>query len=273
MLLATPTWPAAASTRAPAAVDGPPGSATVLAAFPTALYLGLTNGGELLPVVTTDGLRLPTALTIAGPSTALGWGVDPGQTVRVGRGRVELPSATLLVVRRWRPARVPVGSGVVSAWVTGAGQVATGESLRWCEPARVLTRMVVGDPGDGAALDRAVSGLVGAGVGLTPSGDDVLTGVLLGLRLQGCADGVRRLWRAIAPRLDRTTSLSAALLTQARDGYAVDPVVRLAKALVSGSRPEVERAVAKVLQVGHTSGADLLGGLAGCLQSLEGAHR
>lgn len=272
MVLAPPTWPAAASTRAPAAVDGPPGSATVLAAFPTALYLGLTNGGELLPVVAADGLRLPTALTVARPLPEPGWGVQPGQTIRVGRGRVELPGAVVLVVRRWRPAAVPFGDGV-RPWVACAVDAATGGSLQWSEPARLLTRMVLSEHGDGTALDVAVARLVGVGVGLTPSGDDVLTGMLLGLRLQGFADGVRRLWRAIAPCLDMTTSLSAALLTQARDGYAVDAVLRLAQTLVSGSRPEVEHAVRKVLQVGHSSGSDLLGGLAGCLHALEGANR
>lgn len=275
MVLAPPTWPAAASTRAPEAVDGPPAPATVLAAFPTALYLRLGPDDELLPVIAAGGLRLPTAVTVARPLPALGWGVQPGQTVGVGRGRLELPGAVVQVVRRWRPARVPFGAAPRGPAVAAALDAAAGGALLWRKPAGLLTRTVVSQQAEGRALGTAVSSLVGAGAGLTPSGDDVLAGVLLGLRLHGSADALRRLWAAVAPRLGTTTTLSAALLRQARQGYAVDPVVRLTDALCSGPpdgcsgwQPEVERAVREVLAVGHSSGADLLGGLAGCLQAL-----
>ncbi len=77
------------------------------------------------------------------------------------------------------------------------------------------------------------------------------------------------LWAAVRPRLGTTTSLSAALLTEAAQGYAVLPVVRLAQAIAAGRPAEIAAAGRAVLAIGHSSGADLLGGLAGCLDALD----
>jgi hypothetical protein len=112
----------------------------------------------------------------------------------------------------------------------------------------------------GDDLDPFVRGLVGSGPGLTPSGDDVLCGLLLALRLRGRLGPAERVWAAVAPRLTSTTSLSAALLAEARDGYAVPPVVELAAALVAGDASGLEDATARTLAVGHSSGSDLLAG-------------
>jgi hypothetical protein len=118
-------------------------------------------------------------------------------------------------------------------------------------------------------LRALVRRLVGAGPGLTPSGDDVLCGVLLGLRLLGRARSLPRLWDAVAPRLPATTTLSAALLVEAVQGFAVPPVIDLGQALAEGDPVGVRAAAARVLAVGHTSGADLLAGLTGCLDALH----
>jgi hypothetical protein len=118
-------------------------------------------------------------------------------------------------------------------------------------------------------VEPAVAALVGAGLGLTPSGDDALCGVLLGLRLAGRPALRRALWAAVAPRLGSTTSLSAALLTESAEGYAVPPVGRLVEALAAGDHAGVRAATVQVRAIGHTSGADLLGGLAGALDALR----
>jgi hypothetical protein len=112
---------------------------------------------------------------------------------------------------------------------------------------------------------------VGAGSGLTPSGDDALCGVLLALRAVGggaadaaaasVADAVRGAARG-------TTSLSASLLGAAAQGYAVPEVVRLVSAAVGGDPSETSRALPAVLAIGHTSGADLVAGLAGAVDAL-----
>jgi hypothetical protein len=47
----------------------------------------------------------------------------------------------------------------------------------------------------------------------------------------------------------------------------VPPVVRVAEALVGGDTAQIAAAVPAVLAIGHTSGADLLGGLVGALEA------
>ena len=279
MAPSTATWPAAVSERSATLVHGAPRRATVLAAFPTALYLQVGGHADVLPVVARHALRLPTALAVATSLPTVGWGAQPGDEVVVGEGEVRLAGVTLRAVRTWRPHPTPRATThpAVGAFATLA--------LPWRSPARALTALLLGRDRAAHTLGERVGALVGAGPGLTPSGDDVLCGVLLGLRLhpRGAASLVDELWHAVAPRLTATTSLSASLLREAADGYAVEPVTRLLHRLASpGSAASsaaassregaaVTQAVQDVLAIGHTSGADLLGGLAGCLDALNPA--
>jgi hypothetical protein len=265
----TTTWPAAVSERSAALVHGAPRRATVLAAFPTALYLQVGGHADVLPVVTRDGLRLPTALAVATDLPTEGWSAQPGDEVRVGDGAVRLPGVTIRAVRSWRPHTVPRATASLCA-----GPLA-GLSLAWRSPARAVGEALLGRGRSAYSLADLVGTLVGAGPGLTPSGDDVLCGALLALRLhpRGSEHLVADLWRAVQPRLTTTTSLSAALLREAADGCAAEPVVRLLEQLASLETPgddptSAGDAVRAVLAIGHTSGADLLGGLAGCLDAL-----
>ena len=269
-------WPAAVSERSAALLDGQPRRATVLGAFRTALYLQVGGHAQVLPVVTPGGLRLPTALAVATALPTVGWGSQPGDEAVVGGGEVRLPGLTIRAVRTWRPQKV---QQVMTA-AGGPGFLATHLAplrLAWRATSRTLAEGLLA--GDLRSLPDRVSTLVGAGPGLTPSGDDVLCGILLGLRLhpRGSTSRVDRLWADVEARLTTTTSLSAALLTEAAQGYAVAPVVRLAQALggpgvdpVGGpDTTPVADAVQAVLAIGHSSGADLLGGLAGCLDALD----
>ena len=244
------SWPAAASTRTPRALAGPLGTATVLGAFPSALYL-LCHDGSLLPVVTPSGLRLPTAVVLASSGPPSGWGVRPGDRVEVGGTEVRLPAGTVRAVRTWVPARLPA----VQAPPEAVAVVAAAASDTWRDPALELARAVP----RGDDITATVAEVVGRGPGLTPSGDDVLAGVLLGLRASPALRD--HLWRAVSPRLGGTTSLSAALLAEAAEGYAVPAVLRLGAALVAGGT-DLGQAVREVAAVGHSSGTDLLAGLA-----------
>jgi hypothetical protein len=257
-------WPAAVSARSAERLSAAPRPATVLAAFPTALYLRLDRHADVLPVVTTRGLRLPTALALGTDLPWVGWGVQPGDVVVVGGGEVRLPGATVRAVRTWSPRRCPSTRAASRGWPGDPGPLA------WRDPAAGLTEALV----HGEPVEPAVAALVGAGLGLTPSGDDALCGVLLGLRLAGRNALRRTLWAAVAPRLGSTTSLSAALLAEAAAGYAVPEMSRLLDALAAGDHDAVRTAAVGVRAIGHTSGADLLGGLAGTLDALQadGSH-
>jgi hypothetical protein len=117
----------------------------------------------------------------------------------------------------------------------------------------------VGWGGDGAALVAGGRLLAGLGGGLTPAGDDFLTGVMLWAWLahpepQGFC---RSLLEASAAR---TTMLSAAFLRCVAAGECSAAWHALLAALDGGSERQLADAVKSVLSFGHTSGADALAG-------------
>ena len=125
-------------------------------------------------------------------------------------------------VRRWRPARVePLADG----WTGGLAVLRSAlEPLDVGLPAGLLAGGAA-EPAPGLARR-----LLGLGPGLTPSGDDLLAGLLLGARAFGVplAD-LAEVIAEQAPR--RTTALSARLLRHAIEGECVPE----AAALVAGS--------------------------------------
>ncbi|MGW1405560.1 oxamate carbamoyltransferase subunit AllH family protein [Streptomyces sp. NPDC002403] len=117
---------------------------------------------------------------------------------------------------------------------------------------------------------RAVLGLLGLGPGLTPAGDDFLTGPALlssltGSRLRPFA---RTLTGVLSRYAGRTTPLSLTTLAEALSGRVREPWPAVLRALsdtagqgetqvVATLRDPVRRALA----IGHTSGTDTLSGL------------
>lgn len=144
-----PRIPAAASPLTLGLLTGTPRPAVVLAAFPTALYLGLPEHATVLPVVTSDALVLPTAVRLPTPGPR-DWGVAVGDVVNIGGYVISLPSHGIRVVRSWRPRQVTAAPMLPDCY-------------DWS-----------------ALLDE-----VGLGEGLTPRADDVLCGALLAARALG----------------------------------------------------------------------------------------
>ncbi|WP_347355053.1 DUF2877 domain-containing protein [Intrasporangium sp.] len=261
--------PGAVSPLTREMVTGEPRGGTVLAAFPTALYLRVDGGvgvDRVLPVVTADALLLPTAVRLGVSSTVVHWPVAPGARVVIGGGRVCGSGLEVRAVRAWRPDRVRSGQPFP---VAGVGLLPPGDVLgNGC--AAIARAALTGRP-----VERQVGALVGAGQGLTPSGDDALCGVLLALRAWGPSGAaLAEVAEAVDRSLHRTTDLSAALLSAAADGYCVPQVAALLAALVTvgPSDPAVEQEVARrfgaVLAIGHSSGGDLVAGLSGVLRAL-----
>jgi hypothetical protein len=135
------------------------------------------------------------------------------------------------------------------------------------------------DVADGAGrVARAVDGLLGAGPGLTPSGDDMLAGLVAtlvhvapDLLVTPPSAALRTHLRSVAHA--RTTLLSAALLRHATDGAVAEPFARLLRAIVDVGRvgPTIPAealpdAVAAVRAIGASSGLDLLAGCAAALR-------
>ncbi|MET9266401.1 DUF2877 domain-containing protein [Amycolatopsis sp. NPDC004079] len=114
---------------------------------------------------------------------------------------------------------------------------------------------------DAEAARKAAEGLVGLGPGLTPAGDDFLSGLALVAAQPGSrTTGFPRLSEKV---LARTTLLSATTLREARTGRARESLLDLLRRLLEpGSGTGLAGAVARVAAIGHTSGTDLLSGVA-----------
>ena len=207
-------------------LDGPVCIGTVLARFPTAWYVAVPRGFGLIAVVAHTAVRLPCGLALP-------------------HGRLDLPLGEVLVgagAVRVGPVEILPGR-VVSLRVAHQG-------APWPEPLRRAS----------AAVGRADvdEGLLGRGGGLTPEGDDVLAGYLVGAAAYGLPAGdLRAVVHAHAA--SRTTTLSAALLRHAANGEAIPQIGALLDAL--GGRRPLDPALAELVAVGHTSGAALARGV------------
>ncbi|WP_327087913.1 DUF2877 domain-containing protein [Nonomuraea sp. NBC_01738] len=113
---------------------------------------------------------------------------------------------------------------------------------------------------DQAAVRQGILALLGLGPGLTPAGDDFLTGLALVSALSGSRLGpfAGALREVLAVHQKRTTPLSATTIAEALDGRARASLHTLLDTL-----PHHDLAPARrVLAIGHTSGTDILSGLA-----------
>jgi uncharacterized protein DUF2877 len=253
----------------------------VLAALPQAIYLEFADPVPEPRVITVsppDAIRLPNAI-IAGP-----WEPRPGIVAAgpaecwAGGSRVLAAGLDIRIVRWWDPspvfgplsrARLDHGSGVLARLYAAAehapglaGQDGPGQLAACCAS------------GDLAGAVEAAEHLVGLGPGLVPSGDSVVSGVLLALRLLGGAisGGTRAVWLAnwlsaavTSDAAQRTTTLAASLLHCAAKGQAAAEVSAVLLGM-AGQEP-LEPAASRLLA--SVQGVDLAWGLvAGCRAAL-----
>ena len=107
-------------------------------------------------------------------------------------------------------------------------------------------------------LVAAVRRLEGRGAGLTPSGDDVLAGILLVCAIDpACRGALGRLAGSA-----RTTALSRAYLRWAAEGQSIEPAHDLLDAAAAPDPAGMGRAARSLAAVGATSGRALVAGLA-----------
>lgn len=161
-------------------------------------------------------------------------------------------------VERLERARVEDGLG----WFDDVTELAAGNP-----PAGDLASVIEGWCGILAGVvpaDEPPTALLGRGPGATPSGDDVLSGLLVALVRTTTGARLRRVRAAgraiVAAASGRTTSVSSALIAQAAQGRAAGRTDEAVRSLLGADEPP-EGWPAMVLdatRVGHTSGTDLL---------------
>ena len=245
-------------------VTGPVRTGRVLTRLTAAAVITLDGGPDdvLAPDVlallapgaaaTPHGLRLLHA-----DAGAVLTAASPGRPVTVGGGAVVLAGLRLCVGRAV-PSRIPA-SGVTPGALARLDRISADRPGGLGTDPRPPLQAVLAADGPGPMVQ-----LLGRGPGLTPSGDDLIAGVLAGLWASGCTAAARRIG-AEASRLapGRTTVLSADLLRWAARGHAGTEL--LAVIAAAGRHPvdraRIDRAAQALLAVGHTSGSDLLAGL------------
>lgn len=143
------------------------------------------------------------------------------------------------------------------------GGMSSGFPLDLCMPSVDALRQAFERDDPGAALAPARS-LLGAGAGLTPSGDDLVGGALFGRGLVAPRDGR---WTSLAAQLrrdirKRSHAISAALFAEISAGRSFAPLHDMADALAADNSVAALAAARKLAAIGHSSGWDMLAGFA-----------
>lgn len=134
------------------------------------------------------------------------------------------------------------------------------------EPDRALTELSqwLKQPDNVDELPDILRKLVGFGIGLTPAADDFILGVLLVMDVVD--DPSRRYFvHALEPLLVNTTDISAAMLRYGCAGYYAEQLLTL----LSSSGGLSAKNLKRVADYGHSSGYDMLCGIAFTLENLK----
>jgi hypothetical protein len=288
------TGPVATASWLAPVLDGPERPARVVAVFGAAVLIALdvidgagTAGVErpaadMLALLAPGAARVPVGVQCPGalPVTSV------GDRVVVGGGGVAMGDVRYRLTRTWRSA-VPLIDPDPRR-LAGVAAIADTSPLGTdrCHLDDLIAAL---DSDDDAAAPAFA--LVGRGLGSTPAGDDMLAGLLVGLHANGRTDLVARVAPAVlaASAAGRTVPYSAALLRAALGGHAALEVLavlrvvhRPTKITVSGPeqpeyrgfRPDamILENTARLLDLGHTSGADLATGLVAGLVAFHDLH-
>jgi hypothetical protein len=260
---------------------GPRRHGRVLAALPHAIYLEFADAlpePRVIAVSPPGAIRLPNAIVTSPWDARICDGPAGSAECRAGESRVLARGLDIRIVRWWDPspvfgplsrARLDHGSGVLARLYAAAEHV---PGLAGHDGPGQLAACCAN--GDLAGAVEAAEHLVGLGPGLVPSGDSVVSGVLLALRLLGGAisGGTRAVWLAnwlsasvTCDAARRTTTLAASLLHCAAKGQAAAEVSAVLLGM-AGQEP-LEPAASRLLAA--PQGVDLAWGLvAGCHAAL-----
>ncbi|MEW6222800.1 MAG: DUF2877 domain-containing protein [Candidatus Hadarchaeota archaeon] len=150
-----------------------------------------------------------------------------------------------------------IEGGVISADLNAISKTALPHISKMVESTR---------KGDISGVKTSAKGIIGLGPGLTPSGDDFLSGFVSALwwfsRSFGkgivVADEINA---SIFYEAKKTNLLSRQLLQHAVHGEVNERVGKLLLAILSGAQSEIGPLVEQVAKIGETSGVDMMVGL------------
>ena len=259
-----------------------PSSGAVAAVFSRSCYLDLN--GRIFALVAPELLRGPLNVVVAPPERFAFEQLPAGAAVRLRPPTLTIaggPTVDLAQAERWDaglPPLVPAAGARLRQGMERIKEVLAGapvESLAHpaFRPARAAEGMDALHSGlrarNSAAVAAGVQCLAGLGLGLTPSGDDLLTGALVAIALLRPPHAASVRGAVLEGTRGRTTRISRAYLEAAARGEAGEAWHLLALRLDEGPDEEITTAAARVLAFGETSGADLLVGFLLGLEALS----
>jgi hypothetical protein len=231
-----------------------------------AAYVTASDGGDLVVLAVDaaggqpNGINVPDGLDLRAicPIRAR-VSVDlSGAKAWSSRLPAQSPHIAALALRRAREA------AAIRAPKDGFGPLLTGDVYgdSFARAAQRRIRALQDALEEGTpSVGQAAAELVGLGVGLTPSGDDLLVGLLAGLEV--VADPLRGPIAAGAAvhAAERTPAISARALLHAVRGRYAQRLHEVLAAIETGDGPAIEGSVDAAMRYGATSGADTLVGL------------
>lgn len=252
------------------------GPVSVHSVFATAANLSTSAG--LVSVVAGSRPAGPHTI-VTNLRTLDGLALEPGQTGHITPARLRMGRLDLDLARAadWRPAPVdgrPLGTAVADLAARLAG-VRLGEGRTGATAETTPFQAAIAAELDARTVPftdavarrhlddsrRAALRLLGLGQGLTPSGDDWLTGFVFAAHHYPDRIGVALPAVAAVAQRGATVDVSLSILRNALQGRAIDPLHRLLAALTRPAGSGIDEALAALADVGHSSGTDMALGL------------
>ena len=265
--------------------------ALVQSVFDSAVNLRLADEDRLITVLISDHYELPQGIRIAKSDISY-------QSLAVGRqaasrgGILRFDSSPLSIDLRGAPIwkcrvhdlntdmRLSVSQ---KAWSTSLDlltkeqklkntdlraddlfQIDTGSALSQRMSRPVMGLIAAAEQFDTKGSIHAAEKMIGLGPGVTPSGDDILSGFLAGLWSMAGGNQtqlsfIRSFGNEIIQIAKQTSEISRTYLYHATQGRVSSSLSSLAKAIGTGNG--VEQATQEAMRVGHSSGMDSVTGL------------
>ncbi|MBO0437428.1 DUF2877 domain-containing protein [Vagococcus fluvialis] len=127
---------------------------------------------------------------------------------------------------------------------------------------KLLTKSIL--DGDKETIRLGITKLIGLGYGLTPSGDDFLTGFCLVLNSSETIDKevIAIFNEALEDEMKQTNLISQNQLKLAIKRQALKPIIQLINQLnEEPNSPQIEETLLEIMSIGSSSGSDILFGI------------